>query len=372
MNKGKPRLCRQIVLSSIVPLSIFLKWVQYDLLPAKYFFDSRYILALMRFPGLYFIKGSAYNNTALLFQTLNVFGISSLLGWSILIAATADLFLFPFFLKLDISNIKDVAAAFCVLGILNIYVFNLSKEIVQFVVFAAIWCLLQKEKLPYRWSVGLCMALLYAESVLYRSYYLLTAFFVMILSVVFPRLLKGRRAVRRRRIVLLLFVVFLVLWISLAICQVWMPVEYRNLMQVRRRLTVHREGRATSQTLILDLLTDNGDHILFLLNYCINGLRMLFPMELLFRGPYYWPFVFFQVLCTTMLIHDLLYYRWLERKQQLALCVMCAYLLTAFFFEPDFGSFIRHEAATAPVLMPLLLFNKRKKLEVILCDGISI
>lgn len=370
MNRDRSHLYRLIVLSCIIPLSIFLKWVQYTFLPAKYFYDSAYILTLMRFPGLRFIEGSSYNNTALLFQTLNVFGISSLLGWSILITAIADLFLFSFFFKLDISDMQGMAASFCVLGVLNIYVFNLSKEIIQLCVFAAIWCVSQRRRLSYRWSVCLCMVLLYAESVFYRFYYLLTAFFMMILAILFPRLLKsGKRTGRLRKTILLFIAVFLILWIFLAVCRVLKPAEYQNLMQIRNRLTIHREGRDASQTLILNLLADNGNHLLFLINYIINGFRMLFPVELLFRGVYYWPFIFFQLLCTSMFIYNLLYYQRLEREQKLELCVMCAYLLTAFFFEPDFGSFIRHEAATAPVLLPLLLCNQRKNREVLYAAG---
>ena len=39
----------------------------------------------------------------------------------------------------------------------------------------------------------------------------------------------------------------------------------------------------------------------------------------------------------------------------IALSVFTAYLLGSFIFEPDFGSFVRHEAATFPVLHLMVL-----------------
>ena len=39
-----------------------------------------------------------------------------------------------------------------------------------------------------------------------------------------------------------------------------------------------------------------------------------------------------------------------QSEHLLALSVFTAYILGSFLFEPDFGSWVRHEAATFPVL----------------------
>ena len=46
----------------------------------------------------------------------------------------------------------------------------------------------------------------------------------------------------------------------------------------------------------------------------------------------------------------------LDDKSFIGLCIFLAYFLGSVLFEPDFGSFVRHEAATLPVII-LMVFN---------------
>ena len=46
----------------------------------------------------------------------------------------------------------------------------------------------------------------------------------------------------------------------------------------------------------------------------------------------------------------------LDDKSFIGLCFFLAYFLGSVLFEPDFGSFVRHEAATLPILI-LMVFN---------------
>ena len=119
----------------------------------------------------------------------------------------------------------------------------------------------------------------------------------------------------------------------------------------------------SAQTLILNLIDSGNNKLLFLLNYFINFLRIMFPVELLQKGLYYWIFCFFQFLCTFKLINCVRNYHDLSENDKLYLFAMVAYYITGVFFEPDFGSFVRHEAATAPILFTLMIknFNTQKK-----------
>lgn len=310
-------------------------------------------------------EGGAYQNTALLFQKLNVMGFTSLLQWSVLLAVVFDVYLIVYFFRHRVEGMRQFIAAFCVLGVLNIYVFNLSKDVIQFAIFIVLAILAQANWLSARQKgVGIILAFV-LESIFFRSYYLLTAVFFVGLVIGFPILF---RAKGKKKMGLRIFQLFVILFIALY-CFLWlaqrlMPEDYQELILIRHRLTAGRVGSENANTLIVNLIEDNGNHILYIINYFINAVRMMIPIELFVKGPYYWLFLFFQLLCTYMLFKMIADYTSLTATEKMVLYIMCAYYLVAFLFEPDFGSFVRHEATTAPVLLIVLLRSRGRRYEL--------
>ena len=352
---------KKIVLICIFPLSLILKIAQYTVLPQKFFYDSNYIKNIMQNENLSFIESGSYNNTALLFNNINFLHLNTLVEWSIAIAFVADIYLFFFLIDKKIESIKDTIIAFCFLGLLNIFVFNLSKDIIQFSVFALIGFLIQSKKIKSPNKMILVSLVFIAESFLYRNYYILTAVFLIVLWFCFPKLEKrfiSNTGVLKKIIIILssFFVFFL---IFLSVCQYIKPEEYQELMVVRNSLTAGRVGDSDANTLIVNLIQDNGNHFLYLVNYFINGFRILLPIELLSKGLYYYPFFIFQIICSVGISKSILRFKNLNDNMKLSLYVILAYIIVAILFEPDFGSFVRHEAATFSVLFMLLTYNSR-------------
>ena len=86
---------------------------------------------------------------------------------------------------------------------------------------------------------------------------------------------------------------------------------------------------------------------------------MMFPVELILKGMQYVPFVVLQ-LCWTGLLCRAVWAavrgKWKESwPEKRLLAVTAAWYLVAFLFEPDFGSFIRHQSSAFPLVFPVLI-----------------
>ena len=111
-----------------------------------------------------------------------------------------------------------------------------------------------------------------------------------------------------------------------------------------------------ANSMIDDKIEHGGNLILYMENYVINSIRMVFPIELIKGGIYYIPFVVFEFFLIYYIRKAIFRLYVMDFKQILALSVFLAYFLGSVLFEPDFGSFVRHEASTFPILY-ILIFN---------------
>lgn len=348
----------KIVILSIFPMTFLLKIAQFLFLPAKFFYDSNHIMDLMNRGSLSYDFGDSYGATALLFRSINFLNFHSLIEWGIAIAFIFDIYLIFSFVSKSITSTRQVITIICSVALLNIFVFNLSKDIIQFTIFMLISFCVQSKIKNTKMKIAFISILFLAESLLFRSYYILTCVIFIVLTIFVPFILeKLEKRDNATKAVLLLFISFVTLVLFLALCKRFLPDEYSKLVGIRNRTNMSRSENSDAQTMIVNLINDNGNVFLCAINFFINAFRILFPFELLFKGVYYFPFCVFQFLITWELIHCIIKFKSLDSKTKLAFYVMLAYFLVAFFFEPDFGSFVRHEAATFPVLFMLLTYN---------------
>ena len=116
----------------------------------------------------------------------------------------------------------------------------------------------------------------------------------------------------------------------------------------------------TTQLIANSTIDDKIEHgeniVLFMANYIINSIRMAVPIELLRAGVFYIPFVFFEGFLIYYMGKAIANLYKLDNNQILALSVMLGFYFGSVLFEPDFGSFVRHEASCFPVIF-ILAFN---------------
>lgn len=100
-------------------------------------------------------------------------------------------------------------------------------------------------------------------------------------------------------------------------------------------------------------------------DYIINAVRMMMPVELLMKSPGYAPFFVYQIFILMYLFRTVKNLRQIDNKMVVVLSCFVAYFFGSVVFEPDFGSWVRHEATTFPVmqLMALQSYNYEENIE---------
>lgn len=299
---------------------------------------------------------NAKEKTANIFKRINLFELTTYEEFEVYITILWNIMLliiiFTLRKKLDI-----IQAIFLVLTILvlNIFDFNLAKEPVQMLYFILIYAVITSKSLRDDFKYVLCFGILYWASLSFRSYYILIAMFMLGASWICKTfiLMKDKLSIFDIFIVIVAFGVGYFLLLSVA--KVAMPEEYRELVRVRTRETQAR-------TDISNLITNNASNLpLFTLDYLIMLIRMMVPIELMTFGPKYWPYVAYQVMITFYVVMALKNIKRNHKSKNVALYVYLGFLCGSATFEPDFGSWVRHEAAIAPVLFILADMYKFRK-----------
>lgn len=213
-------------------------------------------------------------------------------------------------------------------------------------------------------KIACAAIILYFESKVFRSYYVLIAALVLAIYCILAVFRRNHRLPPAVKIIITTVTMYLLVCVMMVVASVAMHSEYEQIMGIRDYSLSSREGDVDSVTIIKNWVGgDNSTNLpLFLLNYLINAVRMMIPFELAVKGIQYLPFFCFQVAVTIYLAHLFGKLDEIEDETQfLAISIFLGYVLASALFEPDFGSWVRHEAATFPVLH-LLVFSRNQQL----------
>lgn len=299
---------------------------------------------------------NATERTTEIFKKMNVFELTTYGEFEIFITILWNMMLLMIIFSLR-KKLNILQAIFLILTILvlNIFDFNLAKEPIQMLYFILIYVIITSKSLKDSFKYILCFGILYFASITFRTYYILIAGFMLGASWICKTfiLMKDRLKVYD------VLVVFLALGVGyfllLTIAQNIMPEEYEELVRVRTRET---EARTDISNLITD---DDSNLVLFTFDYLLMLIRMMVPVELLSFGPKYWPYVAYQVMITFYVVAALKNIKKNHKSKNVALYVYLGFLCGSATFEPDFGSWVRHEAAIAPILFILADMYKFKQ-----------
>nr|WP_288305904.1 hypothetical protein [uncultured Romboutsia sp.] len=110
--------------------------------------------------------------------------------------------------------------------------------------------------------------------------------------------------------------------------------------------------------MINDIFGENTNYFKFIFNYIINAFRMMFPIELITKGIKYIPFIIYQLFITTNILN---LGKKLSRNNILIFATIVSFMMISIIFEPDFGSFIRHESALTLLLLEMNVINENIK-----------
>lgn len=331
----------------IVLETIIVKILQYIVLPPKYFFDSGAILT-HSIDGN-FNADKSYNFTAKFFYLINIFNFTTLKEWSYFLASIFTIIICIVIGKNKKIVLRDEIYILASVGLLNIYVFNISKDIIQFFFFFIIFLILKMNKLSNNKKLIISCIILLLEALFFRVYYAIMAMIMMTIYFVYKKIITKEK-LNKKGVFKVIMIILVLFFAEVFIVQKISPENYNSIINARYSVNIYRENSTDAATIITDLLGKNTNFLKFVLNYIINLIRMLVPIELVLKGIKYIPFIIYQIYIEYILYKNC---RKLTEKNILWFIVSLSYIMVSVIFEPDFGSFIRHESTMFLIYLEL-------------------
>lgn len=299
---------------------------------------------------------NATERTTKIFKNLNFFQLITYEGFEVYITILWNIILLLIIFSLR-KKLNVMQAIFLILTILvlNIFNFNLAKEPIQILYFILMYIVIASKSLKDSFKYVLCFGILYWASVTFRTYYILIAIFMLGASWICKTFVLIKDKLKIYDILMVIVALGIGYFLLLTIAKNAMPEEYAELVHVRTRET---DAKSDIGNWITD---DDSNLVLFTLDYLIMLVRMMIPFELLSFGPKYWPYVAYQVMITFYVIMALKNIKKNHKSKNVALYVYLGFLCGSATFEPDFGSWVRHEAAIAPILFIIADMYKFKR-----------
>lgn len=346
---------------------IFVKLFVYNILPEKYRYDSGHIIEVMRGKS---DADKSYKATADFYNAINIFGIDNIYNWNIFIGFFSIIFI-VLLIRGKEYNFNQFIFIFCSVFFLNIYTFVLGKELIQIIFYLIIYLIILSKMKEWKKNIAI-FTIFIIESIFFRVYYLIIGSLFIFLSYsgkIKPILNKKKSLVK----IIFFTIIFMV--IESYILSIVSKENYNSLVLAREGVNIFRIHDLDATSIINNVLP-NSNIIYFFINTTINILRILFPIELLFKSINYLPFIIYQTYITytlTMYVKKNI----INNKNKILnknnldsmFYIIISFLTVASIFEPDFGSLIRHESVLFMFILAISIdnyqYNKKNKREYI-------
>lgn len=286
----------------------------------------------------------ATGNAAWLFHFFKYLGIDSYTGYEMVITILWNLLLLLLLQKVwDVLTTEQTLFAMLSIAVLNIFDFNLAKEPMQMLYFVALYYVILSVGLSIRAKYLASSMVLLLSVLTFRSYYILVLFFATETAFVFWIMAKENREWNYKYILATAVLLFFSYYILLHVCQIVSLDTFAELYRVRTR-----KSTAASD---MRVIFHSGNLLVFCVDYLIMLVRMMFPVELLRLGVKYAPYTLYQIVMSVSVIRAVRNVKENTEEQNLALYLYLGFLMASGTFEPDFGSWVRHEAVCFPLFL---------------------
>lgn len=323
----------------------------------KFFVDSMHIYDLYQnigsgsiFDIMKLVPYSSFQNTAVIYRIL-LFNQNLSFNIFVYFSSLIYCLLFTLIIKnIDIKYNKNIFPFFLLLFVFDmIYLLQPSKELISLFLSFIVFKLILSD-IKIRDLLILLAVSIYA--IFFREYY----FIILILFYAIRLLIKSNIRVR----VLLLISFFIGLFIMFYYTK-W----FDQVIFLRQTSSGFLKG--FTNTLIQDVFPlKPGERNLFkfLANYIVIALRMLFPVEILWKSPsrgvIFFPIQMVVNYIVFNYLFKIIHYRKMEslhereyEKNSRIVIYIVSFFLTSVLFEPDFGSVFRHNLNLLPFILYL-------------------
>lgn len=301
------------------------------------------------------------DNTISFFQLLDL-GFTSYQSWEVYLTIIYNILIFlcvkNFYERNPYVGRKENCFVYLNVAILNIFCLNLAKEPYQMAFFFLMAMAIAIPKDYNQKSIALIVALVL--TILYsRKYFGLVLMYFLILNFVVDKLF-GKNQQEQTEMsdskkkmygkLLLMAVLFGVLhYFFMSYLMTGNADTYDEMMAANSRDSTAAASEITP-------LFPNSNPALLAVDYFLKILRLMIPIELLFKLKVTYLFLLvYQGLLLTFLART---FRNRDKQQNptrtIAMYLYMAFLLCSAAFEPDFGSWVRHQGVAFPVILLLI------------------
>ena len=353
--KYKIILDKKIWLLLLFSINIMAIIIRYMFLTDKFFNDSLDIISIERSMDLINLTESgSFIFAAKIFYYINFFEIDNLLEWSIYISII--FFLIKYSIFKNIKKIEVLNFFILLIGIFLWYLFavGITKEIIQTVFYLMMYFFINNDNI-FKFAkrkIFVCIIILGISAIVFREYYILIAFFSLIIYLI--NIFVRKRQLNGISNYIYMMVLFLFyLYIFLILISYVFPFQYERIINLRVEEYKYLLDMGTN-SFIDNIILGNNIYI-YILNYIINYFRLLIPIELIFIGKiYYIPYIIYQCMFTYIYIKNICNLNNINDKKFVSIIFLTSFIFVSVIIEPDFGSWIRHQSACYMLLIILL------------------
>lgn len=297
---------------------------------------------------------SATANAGFIYEKLNFLHLAkTYYDYEIMISIIWNLLIFAIIFNLKKNyNLLEMLFIIVSVAVINIFDFTIAKEPVQMLYFIIMFLILKSETSD-KYKFWGCFCVYVACFITYRNYYILMAAFMLYLSTLYKFIISKIRKISFKDIVFILTSMFICYFLLLNVIKMIDLSSYNELLRVRLR--------TSSATSDMKSIFMSSNLSIFTLDYILMLIRMLIPVELVRLGPKYAVYTLYQIIITYIVLKNIKNINNLGKSRRIALYIYLSFLMGSAAFEPDFGSWIRHEAVLFPVMMIICGFNERGK-----------
>jgi len=314
-----------------------------------------------------YVRGSvAVNNVKAFCSSINIFGIDSYYGWEILITIIFNIILYRLVVQFYNNNPfigkKENIFIYLNVIILNIFCFCLAKEFFQMLFWIITMIAIKNART--RWQGYFRVALALGITVLFtRKYYgLMFVYFIIVDFFVDKVFSTVDVTTRRGKIKIVFSIIFLLTIMAFMyfILSSFLMMEAEDVYDEMERVNTTDRGAAVGAVSAITPIFNRGDGVVILtLEYFIKIFRLMFPIELLLHfKPTYVITIFFQGLLFYFIVNNLIHRQHCTLENKFATDLFIAFWLMSAAFEPDFGSWLRHQSVVFPVTLYMLQNNR--------------
>ena len=297
------------------------------------------------------------------YNTISFFGLFRFLG----LATTFDYEIFitilwNFLLLLLFSKLKNKVSLLefiflCMsVAVLNIWNFCLAKEPIQILYFTLIFYILMSKKLKNKSKFVLSLIVIFFSCITYRNYYILIFLFSICSYFIIDKFIVKCNKIGFKDIIKVILSFGIIYMLLIIFSKKYFLDYYNQFMNLNTSVT----GAKTD----LGGIFRSTNPIIATIDYIILIIRMLFPVELMHFGLSYIIYAAYQIILTMLLFKSFKNVKNNSYIENFALYIFIGFLFVSGIFEPDFGSWIRHEAATIPIILiaTRLIRNDERKI----------